>query len=255
MRGKPQLIAEKITGIVKDWPCVDSVLAGPLISGDFFDAYYFLSLDVYISGELPDVGERKKCFGFGMAFESSQTKGKDRLFVDEIPVRIEYKTVSRISDLVDGKEGFLATMRDSGTFVFYRITASDILYTRSGWIEKMRGKLGSMPQSFWDILRSSFQSRMEHFLSDLGAAAMRSDELFFHISAANFLQSVCSVLFAINRRYEPSFRLLSEQVNALPVLPEAFAARFESFVRSGSEFPPARKYEIAQLLARSIIGL
>ena len=253
MKGKPKLIAEKIAGIVKEWPCVDSVLAGPLISEDFFDPYYFLSLDVYISGALPDVEERKKYFGFGVAFESSQSKGKDRLLVDEIPVRIEYKTVSRISDLIDGKEGFLATMRDSGTFVFYRISASGILYSRSDWIERMRAKLSNMPEPFWNTLRQSFQSRMEHSLSDLGASSMRDDGLFFSISFATFLQSVCSVLFAINKRFEPSFRLLSEEVRDLPVLPESFAGRFESLVRS--DFTPSRKYEIAQLLARSILSL
>jgi len=255
VRGKPKLIAEKIADIIKEWPCVDSILAGPLISGDFYDPYYFLSLDVYFSGTLPEAEKRRKCLEFGKAFESSQSKGKDRLFVDDVPVRIEYKTVSRISDLVDGKEGFLATMRDSGTFIFYRIMAADILYSKSDWIEKMRGKLNNMSEPFWNILRSSFQSRMEHFLSDLGAAAMRGDELFFYISMASFLQSVCSVLFAINRRFEPSFRVLSEQVAELPVLPESFTGRFESLVRSGADFPPTRKYDVAQLLARSILSL
>ena len=255
MKGKPKLVVEKIADAIREWPCVDSILAGPLISGEFYDPYYFLSLDVYISGPLPDVGERKKSLEFGLAFESSQSKGKDRLFVDEIPVRIEYKTLGHINDLIDGKEGFLATMRDSGTFVFYRIIAADILYARSDWIEKTREKLAAMPQPFWDTLRSSFQSRMERFLSDLGAAAMRDDDLFFHISFANFLQSFCSVLFVINRRFEPSFRLFTEDVRALPVLPESFAGRFDSLVRSGSDFSRSRKYEIAQLLVRSILSL
>jgi hypothetical protein len=210
---------------------------------------------VYISGSLPETEERRKSLGFGMAFESSQPNGKDRFIIEDMPVRIEYKTAARISDLIDGKEGFLSTMRGTGTYVFYRLVNCDVLYERSGWIAQTREKLRNMPQPFWSVLRTSFQSRMEHCLSDLGAAAIRSDELFFLMSFANFLQSVCSVLFAINCRFEPSFRLFSEQVRALPVLPEAFAGRFDTLLRIDSAFTPARKYEIAELLAKSILSL
>jgi hypothetical protein len=226
-----------------------------LIAEEFYDPYYFLSLDVYISGLLPETEERGKSLSFGMAFESSQPKGKDRFIVDDMPVRIEYKTVERISDLVDGKEGFLSTMRGAGTYVFYRLVYCDVLYDRSGWIARIREKLKGMPQPFWGVLRTFFQSRMEHCLSDLGAAAIRSDELFFVISLGNFLQSVCSVLFAVNCRFEPSFRLFSEQVRALPVLPEAFTGRFDTLLRVDSDFSPARKYEIAEQLAKSVLSL
>jgi hypothetical protein len=255
MKGNSKLIAEKITSLIKEWPSVDSVLTGQLIAEEFYDPYYFLSLDVYYSGDLPPVEERGKSLSFGTAFESSHSKGKDRLFADDVPVRIEYKSVGRITDLIDGKEGFLSSMRGAGTYVFYRILYSDICYDRSGWILRMRERLKSMPQPFWNILRSSFQGRMEHSLSDLGAAALRSDELFFLISSANFLQSVCSVLFAVNQRFEPSFRLFSEHVKALPVLPESFAARFDTLLRSGSGFETSRKYEVAELLAKSIFAL
>jgi hypothetical protein len=255
LKGKPKLIAEKITGIVREWPCVDSVAMSQLIAEEFYDPYYFLSLDVYISGPLPETEERRRSLGFVMAFEGSQPKGKDRFIIDDMPVRIEYKTVSRITDLIDGKEGFLSTMRNTGTYVFYRLIHSDVLYDRSDWIAQIREKLKNMPQPFWGILRTAFQSRMEHCLSDLGAAAMRSDELFFLISSANFLQSICSVLFAINGRFEPSFRLFSKQVHTLPVLPEAFAGRFDALLRASSDFTPARKHEIAQLLAKSVLSL
>jgi hypothetical protein len=252
MTGKAKLIVEKITGIIKEWPSVDSVLMGKLISEEFYDPYYFLSLDVYHSGSIPHAAERGKEFRFGMAFES-QVKGKDRLIVDDVPVRIDYKSVSRITELVEDKEP--APMRGTGTYVFYRILNADICYDRSGWIPQIREKLKNMPDTFWNSVRFAFQSRMEHCLSDLGAASMRNDELFFLISAVNFLQSVCSVLFAINKRFEPSFRLFSEQVKALPVLPESFLARFDTLIRNGSDFTPSRKYEVAEFLAKSILTL
>ena len=258
MKGQPKLIAEKIAALLREWPCVDSIITGHLLSGDFSDPYYFLSLDVYVSGALPDSEERKKNLGFGVAFESSISKDKDRLLIDEIPVRIEYKPMDRVNvllDFTDGREDFLARLRGTGTYVFYKIINSDVFYDRGGWIAGLRKKLKNMPASFWEALRSSYQSRMEHCLSDLGAAAMRSDELFFLISSANFLQCVCSVLFAVNKRFEPSFRLFSEQVKALPVLPESFAGRFDTLLRTNVDFPQARKYGIAELLAKSLLSL
>jgi hypothetical protein len=96
---------------------------------------------------------------------------------------------------------------------------------------------------------------MEHCLSDLGAASMRNDELFFHMSTANFLQSVCSVLFAVNKRFEPSFRFFSTQVKSLPVVPESFAVWFDSLLRNNSNFSYSQKYKIAELLTKSILNL
>jgi hypothetical protein len=253
MNAKTEIIAEKIVGIIKAWPSVDSILIGKLISEEFYDPYYFLSLDVYYTDAIPLAAKRGEEFRFGAVIETSQVNGKDRLIVEEVPVRINYKSLSRITELVENKN--ITPMRGSGSYIFYRILNSGICYDRSGWIVKIRKELQDMPEFFWDNLRSAFQSRMEHCLSDLGAASIRNDELFFLISAGNFLQSVCSVLFAVNKRFEPSFRLFSEQVKTLSVLPEAFVARFDTLLRSGSDFTPSRKYEIAELLAKSILNL
>ncbi|MDR1625072.1 MAG: DUF4037 domain-containing protein [Spirochaetia bacterium] len=253
MKGKSKLIADKIATVVMGWPSVDSILMENLLSGDVYDPYYFLSLDVYYSDAIPPPEERREALLFGAAFETSRVKGKDRLIVDEVPVRIEYKATGRINDIIEKNDP--AFLRSAGTYVLYRIINADVCYDRSGWILKMRKKLGTMPQSFWDRVRDVFQSRMEHCLSDLGAASMRNDELFFHISIANFLQGVCSVLFAINRRFEPSFRLFSGQVKSLPTLPESFAALFDSLLRSNSDFSYSQKYKIAELLTKSTLNL
>jgi hypothetical protein len=255
MRGKTELIAEKVAGVIKEWPSVDSVVLGDLITEDVYDPYFFLSLDVYHCGPIPEAEHRKKSFSFGLVFENSQAKWKDRLLIEDMPVRIEYKNMNRIGALIDGKDGLLASIRDSGTYIFYRILNSNILYDRSGWIPRVRERLNNMPQPFWNLLRASFQTRMEHCLSDLGAAAIRDDKLFFLISISNFAQSVCSVLFAINHRFEPSFRLFTDQVKELPVLPETFCGRFDTLLRSGAELPPIRKHAIAELLAKSILNL
>jgi hypothetical protein len=84
---------------------------------------------------------------------------------------------------------------------------------------------------------------------------MRDDGLFFHISSANFLRSVCSMLFAMNKLFEPSFRLFSEQVKSFPRLPESFAVLLDSMLRSDSDLSHSQKYEIAQMLTKNILSL
>jgi hypothetical protein len=255
MKGKTELIAHKVAGILREWKSVDCIALGEMIAEDFYDPYFFLTIDVYHKGPIPEGEARERSLSFGLAFESSLAKGKDRLIVDDVPVRIEYKSMQRIDSLVEGKDGILASMRNTGTYVFYRVRNSELLYDRSGWILSVRERLGNMPGGFWDTLRAAFQTRMEHCLNDMGAAAMRGDELFFLISLSNFIQSISSVLFAVNRKFEPSFRLFSSQVKALPVLPESFEGRFDSLLRTGGELPPTRKREVAEFLAKSILNL
>ena len=72
--------------------------------------------------------------------------------------------MARFEELIQGKEGLLASLRDSGTYVFYRALKSEVLYAKSDWIKKMRTQLEDMPQTFWNLLRFSFQARMEHYL-------------------------------------------------------------------------------------------
>jgi hypothetical protein len=75
------------------------------------------------------------------------------------------------------------------------------------------------------------------------------------ISAANFIKYACAVLFMENGQFEPSHRGYLDQVSSLKTLPDDFTGRFESFLRPDSELPPERKYEIAKLIARSIVNL
>jgi hypothetical protein len=96
---------------------------------------------------------------------------------------------------------------------------------------------------------------MEHYLSDLGASILREDPFHYMISASNFIKYACAALFMENGQFEPSHRGYLAQVADLKTQPDDFAGRFESFLRPDSELPLARKYEIAKLIARSIVNL
>ncbi|HUV08766.1 MAG TPA: DUF4037 domain-containing protein, partial [Spirochaetia bacterium] len=71
-------------------------------------------------------------------------------------------------------------------------------------------------------------------------------------SASGFCQSLCSYVFALNRKFEPTGRLLYDRIKSLKVLPDEFLGRFNSFIRPDQKLSPERKFEIAKLLAKSI---
>jgi hypothetical protein len=176
----------------------------------------------------------------------------------ELPVRIEYKTVDRIEELTAialraGSD--LWKIRDSGTYVFYRLVHCRPLYQRTDWLVDITGRLSGLSDSFWVQMRSFYQSSMDHYFSDLGAAIVRDDPFHYMVSASNFIKYACAVLFMENGEFEPSHRGYLAHVNNLKTLPDDFSGRFESFLRPDSELPPARKYEIAKLIARSIVSL
>jgi hypothetical protein len=104
-------------------------------------------------------------------------------------------------------------------------------------------------------MRDANQSKMEHYLSDLGAALIQGDNFHYLISSSGFIKSACLTLFCINRRFEPSHRAYDRQVRGLGILPESFLARFEAFLGNDMDLTMERKYSLAQLMARGIIAL
>ena len=143
--------------------------------------------------------------------------------------------------------------RQTGTYMFYRLATAHVLEKKSDWIEAVRSSLKELPEEFWERLSHSSRATMEHYLGDLIAAVIRDDGLFYLISAAGFIKSFLSLLFVLNRLFEPSGRTLYDRALDLPVLPENFRGRFHSFLREDPEFPPSRKREIAELMAKSVV--
>ncbi len=219
------------------------------------DPYFYLSMDVYYRGALPEAADRKDIFSGAGAFESSSYAMKDRFFIDMLPVRIEYKHIDRINHLLGNPADNLPAFRDSGTYMFYRLRHGRIIFETGTWLHDVREQLDSIQDDFWKLLAESHRARAEHFLADLGSAVIRGDSLFYMVSLVGFIRAVCSLMFAVNHKFEPSGRQLKEQVLKLPVLPENFRGRFDSLVRDDPEFGPDRKREVAELLTRSILLL
>lgn len=245
--------------LLSRWPQVECVSLNEAADSDILDPYFALILDVYHQGRVPPPEERRNLYGADAAvFESSSQGNKDRFLIGSLPVRLEFKPVEKIEELTaiaESKRESLWLIKDSGTYGYYRLAHGEILFSRTGWIDRIRKRLLNLDDAFWAQTRDACRSKMEHYLSDLGAALIHNDEFNYLISSALFIKSACLTLFCVNRRFEPSHRGYYKQVMELPVVPESFRAELEAFVKGGADMGMEKKYSLAQLLARKIIGL
>jgi len=259
MKYKTKVLVERFAGILSGWPGVECVALNEAALPDTLDPYYALILDVFHSAPVPEAPARCEAYGGDVAaFESSSPSGKDRFLIGDIPVRLEYKPTSKIEELVtiaDTDTDSLWLVKHSGTYGFYRLAGGKTVFSRSGWIDGIRRRLENLPDSFWEQMRGAAQSKMEHFLSDLGAASFQGDDFHYLVASAGFIKTACLALFCANRRFEPSHRAYYRQVLDLPALPERFPAQLENFFAGGPGASMDRRFGLAKLIARGIVRL
>jgi hypothetical protein len=260
MKYKTKMLVDRFTGILSEWPGVECVILNESAMSDILDPYYALILDVFFSAPIPDAQERYHVYGNDViAFESSGQNEKDRFLIGDIPVRLEYKNIKKVEELVsitDSKVASLWLIKDSGTYGYYRLVNGNIVFSRGKWIDKIRKRLANASDTFWLEMRSAAQSKMGHFLSDLGAAALQNDRFHYLLAAAGFIKTACLTLFCANRRFEPSHRSYYKQVLELPLLPVSFPAELENFLNvEPEELTMDRRFSLAALIAKGIVAL
>jgi hypothetical protein len=259
MNYKTKKLVDRFVELFAQSPQVECVSLNESAQSDTLDPYFALIIDVYYTGVIPAVEERKKDYGSDiLAFETSNWGAKDRFLVDDIPVRIEFKSTQKIDDLVDiadKNHEKLWMIKDSGTYGYYRLAHAEILYSRNDWIKGIQKRLTNLNDDFWQQMRNASQSKMEHFLSDLGAAFIQEDDFHYLVASSGFIKSACLTLFCINHAFEPSHKAYYEQVLKLPALPDSFPSYIESFLRNDAELTAERKYSLAKLMAKEILVL
>ena len=253
MTPKVEAAVTHITDALKTWAEVEAVTL--LHSGDdVYDPYFFLSLDVYTRTQVRESGERRDAYGVITAYESSVLTHKDRFMVGELPFRIEYKLVDRFSQLIAAAETGTPGLRNAGTYSFYRLLFGESLISKTDWLSDLQGRLHRLPDKFWVELRKTLQDSAEHTYSDLRAAAVRDDALYFSVSAGRFVSTLASLLFAVNRQFEPSPRQLQDAIADLQSVSDSLPANLENFVDHNS-LSLSQRAELAELMITAVIGL
>jgi hypothetical protein len=259
MKYKTKILADRFKSLLSCWPGVECISLNEAADASTLDPYFALILDIYYKGKIPPPRERSLLYGRdAAAFESSGNGEKDRFIIGDVPLRFEYKSLDKIEELVsfaDTNKEDLWLTKDSGTYGYYRLANGEILFSRSSWIDGIRKRLSSLDDDFWKSVRELNQSKMEHLLSDLGAALFNNDRFHYLVSSALFIKTACLTLFCINKCFEPSHRAYYKKVQELPELPESFKAQLETFIREGAELTMERKYSLAHLIAKEIISL
>lgn len=244
----------KIVPIISNWDGVDTITQ--ISFGDNrLDPDFLISYDVYVTGAIPSATERQSIFEFAEMFETNITEEKDRFLLNDIPVRIEYKNREVVGKHIDAAIDATRGVRNESTYGYYRLIHGKVVFDRSGWIEDVHKKLSKIPSAFWERRSQRLCSSMEHYLSDLTAALYGEDQLYYILSMAAFLETVCSLLFAVNRKFETSPRNLYRAVTQLEIQPPEFSGRFNNLLREDTAVSRVRKREIAQLIARSMLYL
>jgi hypothetical protein len=243
-------VIEELSGKLSGWQGIEAIMVMEN-ENDVHDPYFFLSFDVYHSGELPKAADRQETLGGILAFETNGQESKDRFLVDDVAVRLEYKPCRNYEQLLARPE---AGNAESGTFSLHRLKSGRVLFRRSDWIDRLRAAIENLPEGFWVHRREACQLQMEHFLADMEAARIRQDRLFYTLSMAGFINRLCGTLFALNRRFEPNHRLINRELLGLPILPESFNGSLDILLRFG-ELPLDRHCEIAGLITRQVIAL
>jgi hypothetical protein len=263
MKGKADRIVRSITGAISSWKDVECATLGEHSEADVLDPHFALVIDAYLRGDPPSAEERQACFaavvGQPGAFESSAFRSKDRFFVEGLPLRVEYKRVQTVDEVIARSKApdfaLVRELKNSGTHMLYCLQNSKIVFQGSDWIKQVRHDISRLPDQFWKGLHEAFVTKMEHYLSDLGAASFGDDGYFYGVSMAGFTRYTAAALFMANRKLEPSHRYISAKLRELKRLPDNFLGRWETLLRSDTGISAAQRYEVAELIAKSLLSL
>jgi len=256
MKRKVQQIAKNLSDLIYPWRGVEAVLLGEAADIEVFDPYFTIDLDVYVREAPPIEEERRRTFKEAGAFEPSRVALADRFLMADLPVTVHYIGTSDIGRILQRVSERTWVFHEPGTNVFYRLVEGSVLKSRGDWISTVRGQCAAIPEEFWNQVGMRAFVAAERALADLGAAVWREDPLFTMAASARLARSIVGFLFAANRRFEPSGRMLYDRVKALPALPEdGFLGRFETFLRQDGGLAPQGRREVAELLVKSLLSM
>ena len=252
MKKKVEVISGELAASVSQWDGIVAIVLGEAAGIETIDPYFNIDIDVYYSEDIPDRDDRKERLGNPAGFETAFHQTLDQFFVQKLPVSLTYKKTERIDTILQRVLDGLWAFRNETTNLLYRVREGKILYQDGDWFERARARLDDVPEVFWDNLKTASRLALDRHLNDVGAAVYRGDYLFYQMAEGGFLKSLCSFLFALNKKFEPSGRLMLDHIVELEQLPGEFSGRFENLIRPDIEITAERRHEISKLVAKSL---
>lgn len=255
MNQKIEQLTDFLKNTISEWQNVECMTVVPRTETFADDPYFALVIDVYHRGKIPSARARKDAFGDPGAFESAAGRSKDRFFLEQIPIRIEYKNIHTINKLVTYPMKYINILKNSGTYPFYRLQNNTVIYASTPWIGGAQQQLASFPSRAWIALKDSFSAKMEHYLSDMGVALFSDDRYFLLVSEAGFMRYTAASVFMANRRFEPSHRYIDEHLHELERVPAGFFDAWNLLLERNSQTTPQKRFETARFLAHTVYSL
>jgi len=255
MKRKSEEILLFLIDTISKWPSVDCICEDPRSKQDELSPHYAIVLDVYYRRGIPAIEKRQNLFNNPGAFESAAGAMKDRFFLDEMPIRIEYKHIPAVEDIAAHPLRHIRFLKNSGTYPLYRLLVFPLVFSRSDWILQRRSDLVNFPEETWKALFISFSAKMEHYLSDFGAAATSENQFFRIMSRAGFLRYAGASIFMHNHNFEPSHAEYELQLKKQTNLPTNFENYWDPVASDHNELSEFKKFELARVLAREIFQL
>jgi hypothetical protein len=216
---------------------------------------FCLKLDVFYQGAIPTFPDRLAALPALEFLETSLSREKDRFFLDKVPVHLDYKETGRVDEELAGLGILGAPLRLDTTYGLFRLYHGIPVHEKSDWIQTVKVRLETLPDEFWSFETRNLAGRLEHLLSDLAAAIFNRDGLFFQIVLARYLETLCELLFALNRQFLCPPEELQFQIDGLELLPTGFTGFFDNLLREDSGFDRERKAALARHLAESVLAL
>jgi len=253
---KIQHLVETLLNGMADPENVECVQRIPYHGGGLPQSPLFcIKLDLFYRSTIPSFPTRLKNLQ-GLKFvETSLSRAKDRFFLEDVPVRVDYKLQNQVDDEILSLKEADGALRPESTYGLFRLYHGIPVHSKTSWIHEVKTCLETLPDSFWTAQIANLKGRLEHLLADMAAAVFNRDTLYFHLGFAGYLETLAEVLFAINHQFACPPEELRFQMSGLAVLPNGFSAWFENLLRDDAGFDRERKLEIARHLAESILVL
>jgi len=223
--------------------CFGSYALGTFDPDSDVDLYVLCDPDIPLSHErmdafqkiegIEDVQMEHEEFGW----DNQWCPRNDRCRLGRQPFDIAYNTVDWMKGVVSGVKERGATSIPELRFRPYTMLGllenSVVLYDPKSILRSMRSSLYPYPTKLRETLlaenlltaRGSLEELQDYVRRSIGNSA-------FHFHFLRILDSLCTLLFAINRRYDPATKRTEEAFRDMEIVPDRFLERYNRILET-----------------------